>query len=115
MSCEFEIQQVNTKMIVFVFGEITRSYSSILSQFMTVVNNTDKSRVIIDLSQVIQMDSFGIGTLVYFWRELANEKRELIFRDPSQKIFTLLNRTGLDRIFKIVFTDTENFSSLLCA
>jgi anti-anti-sigma factor len=57
--------------------------------------------VVIDLRDVVFMDSPGLGALIHCWRVLAHSGTDLIARAPQGDVLDLLVTTGTDDVITI--------------
>jgi anti-sigma B factor antagonist len=63
--------------------------------------DSDYRCVTLDLSQTSSMDSSGIGTLVFLYKELTAKGKAFVLRKPQRGVYNLLMETGIDRLFDI--------------
>ncbi|MCL2219077.1 MAG: STAS domain-containing protein [Chitinispirillia bacterium] len=63
--------------------------------------NSDCRCVVLDMSATSSLDSFGIGVLVYLYKELTAKSKALVLRRPHRNIYNLLMETGIDRLFDV--------------
>ncbi len=64
-------------------------------------NNPDLSLVVFDFDQTNFMDSSGIGALVGCWKIAQKGKIQLVLRNVSPQVLTILSLADLDRLFEI--------------
>jgi len=58
-------------------------------------------RVVLDLSELTFCDSTGLAGLVRLNKRAITAGGDLVLRDPTPRVQTLLGLTGLDRLFTI--------------
>jgi anti-sigma B factor antagonist len=58
-------------------------------------------RVVLDMSDIVFMDSAGIGVLVFLYKELTARGKALVLRNPQRKIYDILAEIGVDRLFDV--------------
>lgn len=69
--------------------------------------NSDRPRLVFDLSQVQQMDSTGIEMLLDVLQEVNRRDGDLKLAAPSAAARTFLELTRLDRLFEIFDSSAE--------
>jgi len=69
--------------------------------------NSDRPRLVFDLSQVQQMDSSGIEMLLDLLQEVNRRDGDLKLAAPSPAARTFLELTRLDRLFEIFDSSAE--------
>ena len=71
----------------------------------SLVKKKDK-KVVIDISEIEFIDSYGLGAIVYFHTFMQNSGRELIFynkpSEPQTYVARLLDLTKLNQVFKVI-------------
>ncbi len=75
----------------------------IVSEFL----ENDKKYIILDMTHVTNIDSFGLGTLVGIYKRIVGVDGYLKVVAPNKNIRTLFEITGLERIIKIYNTVSE--------
>jgi anti-sigma B factor antagonist len=65
-----------------------------------------RTRIILNLSDVISMDSAGVGELAGAYMPVKSRGGELKFLNPTKKIHGVLQITQLDKVFQ-VYTDEQ--------
>ena len=92
--------------ILDISGRIVNVDSDKLKTHLEDFIKKGHKKVIIDLSKVDFIDSFGLGAIVGHHTALENEGRELVILnmnpDSNSYIRRLFEMTSLDTIFKIV-------------
>ena len=58
--------------------------------------------IVIDMSNVVVVDSTGIGYLIKVQNELKEDGKELVFKNVNNDILKMIKIMRLDRHFKIV-------------
>jgi anti-anti-sigma factor len=104
--------KINTRKIkgfpVFeIKGEITKENLSKIANKLENIKKKNVNAVIFDMSNTNFIDSHGLGVFVYFWHEMAKQKKELIFFRPLGFVKQLLAETSLSRIFRIIDSEEE--------
>jgi anti-anti-sigma factor len=66
----------------------------------------NKKKVIVDLSTTKFLDSYGLGTIVYYFHSMQMKKRDFIILntnpDPNTYVKRLFELTNLDKVLKVV-------------
>jgi len=63
---------------------------------------TEDPVIAVDLSETYVIDSYGLGVLVFSWKQFASQKRQLVFVNPQEFVKNLFDGTNLTRIINIV-------------
>src|SRR5690242_13670928 len=58
-------------------------------------------RLVINMSGVVYVDSYGLGQLVLIWTEIKNKGATMTIAEPSARIRQLLEITKLNTVFDI--------------
>lgn len=98
------IEQHTTGNIVVldIDGKLTGSDNfNALSNKVIELLNTGKILFILDLADVSNADSTGIGELIVCLKRVKEKGGEIKLANPSQKIESLLRITSLENIFDI--------------
>jgi anti-anti-sigma factor len=75
----------------------------IVSEFL----ENDKKYIILDMTHVTTVDSFGLGILVGIYKRIVAVDGYLKVVAPNKNVRTLFEITGLERIIKIYNTVSE--------
>jgi anti-anti-sigma factor len=90
----------NNSAVLELPQKCTVEYQRELMQFKSTDENYSKlSRLTIDFSKTIYIDSSTIGALVMFSKDFREDERELILANLNDELFELFEDTGLDTIF----------------
>jgi anti-anti-sigma factor len=87
---------------VINFGESARQFSSYLQGLL----DSGAPAVLVDMSDIDNVDSTGLGELVGYLQRFEKEGRRLALLRPHRRILSLLRLTRLDEIFP-VYEDRE--------
>ena len=106
---QLDTEQTQKEIIVHCVGRVTSSTSSLLrSKVREMI--PEKKTIILDLSKVSYVDSFGLGALVALWLSAKNGGCELKLVSLSDRVKELLHLTSLDKLFATSrFPDTPSF------
>jgi anti-anti-sigma factor len=106
MAVHFKNMTIRNFPVLEVAGRIIDSDSEKFAKKIQLLCSTSEPKVVIDLTNVEFLDSFGLGILVRFWSSLAKEGRELVFlysdQNPHSFLWRLFDITGLRTYFRIV-------------
>lgn len=72
-----------------------------LAAVMRLAQAPRGSRLVIDMSQTVQVDSAGLGTLVMLQLRTAEHRHSVVLRGASEEVRFLLLMTRLDDRFEI--------------
>lgn len=105
MNFKLKINRKKSTPIVVISGDIIGDHVGKLSSRLNALHHENCATIAIDLSNTTFLDSHGLGVFVYFWRQLEQEKRHLVFLKPQGFILELFAGTNLDKVFTILETD----------
>ncbi len=97
---QMEIEQQPAKTVVHCIGKInTTSWT----EFSTTVRRLipDGKSIRVDLSQVTQIDSTGIGTLVQVWAAGKKAELDLKYVNPHKNVEDVIRITKLFPLFEL--------------
>jgi anti-sigma B factor antagonist len=92
--------------VAFVTGELDitgaqRLREAIEGLEQAVPGDGKPGRVVLELSECSFMDSSGLSVLIGAHKRLAEAQIELVLRQPVDKVFRVLDMTGMTRVFTI--------------
>lgn len=101
---KFKVLPEDDNTVAFVLdGDFTSADTAELKQRVEqMMDQTGYQHLIIDLSKVSFLESASLGALNVACRKALKQKKSLTLRDPSTKVISLLQITGLNRVFKTV-------------
>ncbi len=70
-----------------------------------------KQQLVIDLSQVDNVDAGGLGTLVRLQVWARNSGRNISFRNPSAHVMSIIELVGLQSVLQVCHTRTDSAGS----
>lgn len=99
------IRKIKSTPVLEVGGEVTvKSINKITSKLETLRKGNSKM-IAINLNKTTFIDSSGLGALVFIWRILERDSRQLVIVNPVDSIRNIFEETSLIKIFKFVNTD----------
>jgi anti-sigma B factor antagonist len=88
-------ERVGRCTIIKIAGELDLVSAPRLRSALSSVRSDTSDEVVVDLSQLVYIDSVGIGLLVASRRGLDAEGRTFSVRNPAPQVLRLLEITGL--------------------
>lgn len=79
----------------------THTVSSMRPFLETLVNNPERPNVVMDMSDVLFLDSAGIGALVFLFKRLAEQGRHIHLVGLSGQPNNIIRNLKIDRTLKI--------------
>ena len=105
MAITIKVKKHKGLSILAVSGRLISVDSEKFQKKLEIFCKKNPHKVIIDISEVNFIDSFGLGTLVHHHTQVEKTGGKLIVlnlnTDPNTYIQRLFSMTGLNRIFKI--------------
>ncbi|PCJ96212.1 MAG: anti-anti-sigma factor [Zetaproteobacteria bacterium] len=83
-----------------------QTVSALEEDFQTLVKES-KGRLIIDLSAVDFMDSSGIGSIVFLYKRLKAQNRELVLSGVNGQPARLIQSLRVDKTITTEFSEQE--------
>ncbi|MEO8276986.1 MAG: STAS domain-containing protein [Thermoanaerobaculia bacterium] len=108
-----EKRRIGPDTLLVVEGVIKLGESaSFFAKTLARVLEEEGRHVLVDMAQINQMDSTGIGELVGYLGKFAEARRRLILVAPSERVRRLLRVVQLDSLFPIYETQDAAISAL---
>lgn len=104
-----EIESKEIDGILIVKPLIDRLDATVSTQFkgqMIDMIAKGKYKIVLNLSQVVFMDSSGLGTIISLLKSVAT-KGNIILLGVNESVVSLLKLTRMDRVFAILPTEEE--------
>lgn len=100
-----EKRRIGPDTLLVVEGVIKLGESAVFfSKALERVLEEEGRHVLVDMAQINQMDSTGIGELVGYLSRFSEARRRLILVAPSERVRRLLRVVQLDTLFPIYET-----------
>ena len=100
MELQYQVERIEDVAVVRCSGRMVRGVA--LDEFRRRLEQLDRLRVLVlDLSEVQQLDAGGLGTLLVVRRALAQNSTRLKLVDPPVFFRRLLEATHLASVFEI--------------
>lgn len=84
-----------------------QTVSVLESDFQSLVDDSD-GKLTLDLSNVDFMDSSGIGSIVFLYKRLKSQNRELILNGVNGQPARLIESLRVDKTITTKFMEEEN-------
>ena len=95
------VHQDSSVLVLALSGQINMRVSPNLLGQMEPMVREGPERLVIDLSEVLFMDSSGVGALVHLFRLMKNRKGSFALAGPNERVRGLFKITRLDTLFAI--------------
>ena len=109
---EYEIRNQAGVTILNLDGEIDVSHAPRLRKTLTQLIEDNCQRLLIDLTEVVYLDSAGLSVLIAAHRKAQNTGASLGLVGPQQPIRQVFNITGVDKVILIFATLEEGLKAL---
>jgi anti-anti-sigma factor len=107
MGFKLKVRKVNDVPVLDILGEVSGPDIAKITSRLDSMRKENSTVIAIDMSHTSYIDSHGMGALVFFWRVLEEEQRQLVFIKPQSFIRNMLSGTNLDKIFRVVDSEEE--------
>ena len=97
---DVKINETENGVVITLEGEMMLGYEA--NDFHEAIENAiynDKKKIVVDLSSVQFISSWGIGILMYGYTTTTNKGGEFKLAAVSVKISEILKKTKLDTVF----------------
>jgi anti-sigma B factor antagonist len=98
---DLQVRYAGDRAVLQIYGELDLHTSPRLLAQVERQLRTGPTKVIIDLTHLLFIDSSGLGTLVACWRRAEQEGAAFSIRNPRDEVALSLEITGLDQILPI--------------
>jgi anti-sigma B factor antagonist len=98
---DLQVRYAGDRAVLQIYGELDLYTAPQLLAQVERQLRTGPTKVIIDLTHLLFIDSSGLGTLVAAWRRAEQEGAEFSLRNPRDDVALSLEITGLDQILPI--------------
>lgn len=102
MSFKVKVRRHALAELLIISGNVSGQDAVVIKDKVEFLSSADNRPVAIDLSSVEFIDSHGLGVLVYIWKRLEAEGRELVFVNPAEFVREILSSTNLEKLIRIV-------------
>lgn len=90
-----------------ISGQIIGNCAAQVTSKVDSVCRKSNGNLVIDLSEVTFIDSYGLGAFVYIWKQMKKESRELIFLCGGNFDLEIFSTSNLDSLFSIVHSQED--------
>lgn len=97
---DVKTKETENGLVISLEGETMLGYEA--NDFHEAIRNAldhDKKKIVVDLSSVKFISSWGLGILIYGYTTATNSGGEFKLAAISEKIEEILKKTKLDKIF----------------
>lgn len=103
-----KIETANDKMYIYLSGEIDHhSIKEIREKIDSQIFEIAPKEVYLDLAQIDFMDSSGLGLVLGRLRTVKGVSGKLYVQNPNNRINTILQLAGVDKLIKTVYTQNN--------
>jgi len=94
--------ETHDAIIIEIEGNLKDDSALKLGKEITKLEQTTNKDIVLDVSRIKDVDSRGLGTLVYLWKTMDNDKHSLVLLNPSEFLEKILIDTNLIKVFSII-------------
>jgi len=102
MSFKVRIKKHNDLDVIELDGDVSGRDVGKIHEKLESIWNPAATRLGVDLSNVVFIDSHGLGMLIYIWKTLEGRGCELVFIAPGPFVKEMLASTNLQNLIRIV-------------
>ncbi len=109
---DVKTNETENGVVISLEGKMMLGYEA--NDFHEAIENAidhDKKKIVVDLSNVQFISSWGIGILMYGYTTATNKGGEFKLAAVSEKIIEILTKTKLDTVFEKFATVEEALKS----
>ena len=108
MALSIKTEKIKNLPIIKVVGRIIGADSKKFNRKMETLVKKSEKKILVDLTEVEFIDSYGLGAIVYYHTFMQKEGRELIFYNklstPQTYVDRLFELTRLNQVFRILYS-----------
>jgi anti-sigma B factor antagonist len=101
-SLQIDIENVGTMTVIIPLGDIDLSKSSELRSVLHPIINAKPSKLVVDLSHVLYMDSSGVATLIEGLQLAKQSDIDFVLCALTEGVQSIIELARLDQIFLIL-------------
>lgn len=102
MTANFDIDYIDKNTtVVTLFGRIDSDCSNFLRSRIMVITQNNPKILVIDMQNVISIDSSGLGLLISILKEMRSKEGKLVLSGVSKNVADLLDITDTNKLFEI--------------
>ncbi|MBN1600806.1 MAG: STAS domain-containing protein [Chitinispirillaceae bacterium] len=90
-----------------ISGQIIGDYAAQVKSKIDTISRKHKGNLVINLSEVTFIDSYGLGVLVYIWKLYRSNSRDIIFLCSGNFDLDIFSAANLDSLFTIIRSEGE--------
>jgi anti-sigma B factor antagonist len=102
MGVKIKVKKQGEIPVIQIQGDAIGREVAKLSKKLESYIKTNEPVIAIDLSETDSIDSYGLGVVVFTWKQLSSQNRKLVFVNPQGFIKNLFVGTNLTKVFTIV-------------
>ena len=106
-SMQIELQEEDTILIFHIKGNIEGPNTVLLSKKLEAMSESAFSTYVLDFSEVHNIDSCGLGGLIYSQVLLERSEKRMVLLNPQGYVRRLFFDCRLEKVMKIVSTMEE--------
>lgn len=107
MNLKLRIRKINGIPVLYADGHIDNDGIAHITKKLDHLIKSKNPKIGVNLSNTTFIDSHGLGVLIYYWRILKSDNRDLIIINPQGFVQSLFQGTNLNNIFKIVESESN--------
>lgn len=104
---DITVSRTDSGTILQLMGDIDSFSAKQLQDAIRDLLASGEKRILVSMSKVDYIDSYGLGTLVGGLRRAREHHGDLSITDASEQVVRVLSVTGLHRIFDFSISDEE--------
>ena len=102
----------NDKIIITIDTEKLNLFATAdLKKFLFKIPIESNEKVVLDMGNVIDLDSSGLGLIITFWQHLKNNNSQMVMANGTEKVKMVLKMTNVGKMIPYYETVDEAFSN----
>lgn len=107
MSLEIDLEEIENRIILRLFGRIDAATSSILEKKLQLLFEEKHYDLLLDFSDVDYLSSAGLRLLLSATKKLHSLKGDLVLFSLAAEVEEIVKMAGFDRILHIFASEKE--------
>ena len=102
MNFKIKTSKKDDTIIVSIVGNIMGVDVARIHEKIESIKKSHAGRIAIDLEETSFIDSHGLGVLIFAWKAMEQENRDLVLVSASKYVEDMLKSTNLHKVITII-------------
>ena len=98
----YKIETKEDSAVLKIEGRVDNDGTAKFQEALDALGQTNVNKAVLDLRDLVFINSSGIGKLLIFYKKFKNLGKETVINGINDDIYTLFKAIRLDKLLKIV-------------